>query len=95
MQIDLSYNRLTGKVPKEIALNKNIEQFKIEVNQVEGGIPEELANLSHLVSPLPPLPRSLRGGGGGGGRWRPPGSSRTCVVFACACPPSRSRSDHA
>ena len=51
VQIDLSYNQLSGEVPKEIALIKKLEQLKIEVNQVEGGIPEELGNLDRLVSP--------------------------------------------
>lgn len=51
VQIDLSYNQLSGELPKEIALNKKLEQFKFEVNQVEGGIPEELGNLERLVSP--------------------------------------------
>ena len=42
-EIDLSYNQLTGELPKEIANNKNLLEFKVENNRLEGSIPEEYA----------------------------------------------------
>ncbi|KAL4436980.1 hypothetical protein ABPG75_004119 [Micractinium tetrahymenae] len=48
IELDLSYNSLTGTLPREIADNKNLEQFKVEHNQLVGSIPPEYGAMPAL-----------------------------------------------
>ncbi|PSC71898.1 carbohydrate-binding module family 1 [Micractinium conductrix] len=48
IEIDLSYNKLTGTLPKEIALNEQLEEFKVEHNALTGTIPSEYGGMNSL-----------------------------------------------
>ncbi len=46
--INLSYNRLRGKIPAELAQLSKLQSLQLQGNFLEGQIPAELANLSDL-----------------------------------------------
>lgn len=49
-ELDLSYNRLSGPLPREIAAVQTLEQYKVEHNQLTGTLPEEYGTLGDMVS---------------------------------------------
>lgn len=42
-EIDLSYNRLSGKLPENLEKNEKLQEFKVENNALSGTIPDEYA----------------------------------------------------
>ncbi|QHO56241.1 putative leucine-rich repeat receptor-like protein kinase [Arachis hypogaea] len=48
--LNLSHNKLSGKIPKEIGDCLNLEYLYLNNNQFQGPIPDELGNLSRLRS---------------------------------------------
>lgn len=48
IELDLSYNSLTGTLPREIADIRALEQFKVEHNVLSGSIPPEYGTMPAL-----------------------------------------------
>lgn len=47
-EFDMSYNRLSGTLPKSIATVRNLQEIKVEYNQFSGPIPSEYGYMKHL-----------------------------------------------
>ena len=47
-EINLSWNRLEGKIPKEIRKLINLERIDLSINQLSGEIPKEIGKLINL-----------------------------------------------
>lgn len=52
VEIDLSYNDITGTIPAFLAKVPKLKQLKLEENRLEGSIPAELADVKS-ESPFP------------------------------------------
>jgi len=46
--LNLSYEGLTGEIPKEIGNLRNLEYLRLDNNQLTGEIPKEIGNLTNL-----------------------------------------------
>ncbi len=47
-ELDLSYNRLTGRIPDSIRSKVSLQEFKVEHNHFSGPVPEALGDLPNL-----------------------------------------------
>jgi hypothetical protein len=46
--LNLSWNRLSGKIPNSIGSTKSMESLDLSRNQISGGIPQSLSDLTYL-----------------------------------------------
>ena len=50
VELDLSYNELTGTIPSELGDLAHVQVLRLDGNQLTGTIPSELGDLAHLRS---------------------------------------------